>query len=107
PPRAPATLGEASEKMRKLGMEVPANFRAIEDASAKANTSTKSWMASLSDVGTLVKGFLGLQVGQAVISFGREILADADALKKLSAQTGISTDWLQRFQVVTDDVGGS
>jgi len=105
--RVGGTIAEASEKMRKLGIEVPASFAEITNATKKTETATKSWTASLTDVSTLVKGFLGLQVVQQVIGFGKEIIADADALTKLSAQTKISTDWLQKFQTGLDDAGGS
>jgi len=55
-----------------------------------------------------VLGAFGLQASiGAVISFGKEILADADALEKLADQTGISVEQLQFLQQAGQDAGVS
>jgi hypothetical protein len=44
---------------------------------------------------------------EAVISFTKSLLADADALEKMSDQTGIGVQWLQKLQVAGDDAGNA
>lgn len=48
----------------------------------------------------------GLSVG-ALVSFGKEVLNDADALVKMSDKTGVNIQALQQLQVVGDDAGNT
>ena len=110
-----ATITEAMEKLERTGQAVPLSFGGIAKEAAQRlkpaledlTPPTKAWHQELLTVGNAFRGLLGLQVVQWATSFGREILNDADALTKLNAQTGISIQWLQRFQVAGDDAGVS
>lgn len=105
--RANAVMTEAAAKMKAIGQVAPASFKAVADATKAATGSGQQFGSMLSTASGLLSTFgVGLSVG-AVVGFGKALLADADALTKLSAQTGISTQWLQRFQVAGDDAGVS
>lgn len=49
---------------------------------------------------------IGFSVG-AVVSFGKAIFADADALQRMSDKTGIASSGLQRLQRAGDDAGNT
>jgi hypothetical protein len=57
--------------------------------------------------GRMTSAFAGMFTVGSVISFGKAILDDADALKRMSEQTGVSLQGLQRFQIAADDAGNS
>lgn len=62
----------------------------------------------LGGIATKLTGvFAGVFTVQAAISFGKALLDDADALAKLSDQTGISVEGLQKLQIVGDDAGNT
>jgi len=69
--------------------------------------ATTNWGGALKDVSGLMGAFGVSMSAAAVVGFGKTLLADADALTHLSDRTGVSTEWLQRFQTVTDDTGDS
>lgn len=95
---------EAAEKMKKLGLGVPANLQAIATAGKPVTSSLDSITGS---VGKMAAAFgIGFSVG-AVVNFGKALLSDADALVKLSDKTGVSLQGLQRFQIAGDDAGNS
>lgn len=81
-----------------------ASIKTIEGAVTNASEVSQRWDATLSGLKTQLAGMF--TVG-AVIAFGRELLADADALVKLSDKTGVSIQWLQKFQVVGDEAGNT
>ncbi len=99
-----ATATDAANKLRALGQDVPAGIQKIVDASASANSHFDAMKGML---GTLAGAFGIAFSVQTVVNFGREILADADALVKLHDTTGISIEGLQRFQIAGDDAGNT
>lgn len=65
-------------------------------------------LGGIASAATKLAGTLGVvfSVG-AVVSFGRQLLVDADALVKLSDKTGIALQGLQRLQVAGDGAGNT
>ncbi len=102
--RLGAQAQEAVSKMQKLGIGVPANLQAIANAAKPAEVGLSSLISTASGLAAAVG--VGFSVG-AVVNFGKSILADADALVKMSDKTGISIAALQRFQVAADDSGNT
>ncbi len=99
-----ARANEAADKLKRLGYEVPAGLQKLAD-STKTATSGFSDMKSV--VGSLLGAFgVTFSIG-AVVSFGKEVFAAADALQKLKDVTGISTQGLQKFQIAGDDAGNT
>lgn len=95
---------EAIAKMKLLGLEPPANLKKIADAAKETGGSFANLLGTASK---LASGLgIAFSVG-AVVSFGRAVLADADALVKLSDKTGITIGGLQKFQVAGDDAGNT
>jgi len=105
--RVSSRAAEAVEKLRAMGADVPAGLQKLAGAARDAGTSTGGWLDKLKSVNGLLGGLgIGLSVG-AVVSFGKAILDDADALTKMADRTGISVTALQRLQVAGDDAGNS
>jgi hypothetical protein len=102
--RVGATAQEAAAKLRALGQDVPANIQKIADASEKSKVSLGGMLEVLGPLGPMIAG--AFTVG-AVVSFGKEILADADALQKMSDQTGISVEELQRMKAIASESGNT
>ena len=102
-----ATVDEAVAKMKKMGIAVPESFTAIQKAAEKVGPPTEKWYQNLLSLKTAVSGLIALQASQWVLGFAKDLLASADALTKLNAQTGISIEWLQRLQIAGDDAGVS
>ncbi len=99
-----AKADEAADKMRRLGYEVPAGLQKLQQ-------ETKSATSGFESMKSVVSGLAGafgvaFSLG-AVISFGREILADADSLQKFHDKTGISVEGLQAMRIAGDDAGVS
>jgi len=95
---------DAADKLRRLGYEVPQGLQKLADETKNATTGFESMK-------TVVSGLAGafgvaFSLG-AVISFGKEVLADADALQKLHDKTGISVEGLQLMRIAGDDAGVS
>lgn len=100
-----AQAAAASEKMRALGLQVPENLQQIADAAKKADGATTTWSSSLSTLQGYL-GALGIQATiSGLISFAQGLFNDADALTRLSDQTAVGTETLQRFRVAGDDAG--
>ncbi len=77
--------------------EIKENVKSIE--------STLTGMGSVATkVGAMLAGAFSVS---AVLNFGREVLADADALVKLHDKTGLSIQGLQKFQIAGDDAGNT
>jgi len=95
---------EAADKLRRLGYEVPPGLQKLAD-------ETKNVTGGFETMKSVVSGLAGafgvaFSIG-AVISFGKEIAADADALEKLHDKTGISVEGLQLMRIAGDDAGVS
>jgi hypothetical protein len=98
---------EAISKMKALGMDVPAGVQKLADATKGATGAFGGLGSKLSTVNGLLGGLgVGLSVG-AVVSFGKALFNDADALQKMSDRTGISITGLERLQVAGDDAGNT
>lgn len=95
---------EAADKLKALGIDVPPGLRLIADETRGASSQFDGMKGVL---GSLAGAFGIAFSAQAVINFGREILASADSLVKLHDKTGISIEGLQRFQIAGDDAGNS
>lgn len=97
-----ATAAEAAAKLRAMGQAVPTN---IADLAGHAK-SASSGMGEMLGLASSLAGALGVafSVG-AVVNFGKEILADADALTKMHDKSGISVEGLQAMRIAGDDAG--
>lgn len=99
-----ATVGEASDKMRRLGIEVPPGFQRISDAADKIGTSARGSTTLLSGMATQLAGMFTIG---AAVAFGREILNAGDAIKKMADQTGLTYDQVQRLEYIAGQTGVS
>jgi hypothetical protein len=116
--RLGAQASAAADKMRAMGITVPPGIQNIADRArgaaedtlrlgASATTTTGNFESMLGMASGLA-GALGIafSIGAAV-NFGREILADADALVKLHDKSNISVEGLQAMRIAGDDAGVS
>jgi len=95
---------DAAAKLKALGIEVPPGIQRIADETRGASSQFDGMKGVLSGLA----GAFGIAFGaQAVVAFGREVLASADALVKMHDKTGISIEGLEKFQVAGDDAGNS
>jgi hypothetical protein len=98
---------EAADKMKRLGLEVPAGLQKLADATRGASTAGVSLSNAFSVASSVLASFgVTLSIG-AVVAFGKELFAAADALTKLHDKTGVSIEGLQKFQVAGDDAGNT
>ena len=112
--RVNTTVEKALEKYRALGQEAPAAMLALAEATKKippelnnASSAGNTLSGVLGKASGLLSAFgVGLSVG-ALVSFGKSLLNDADALTKMHDRTGISIEGLQRLQVAGDDAGNT
>jgi hypothetical protein len=102
--RVNRVVGEAIEKFRVLGTDAPPKMAALHEATKPIAEGNKSILETL----TPLAGAFGVafSVG-AVVQFGRELLADADALVKLSEKTGIAIEPLQQLKHLAEQSGVS
>src|SRR5262245_14855391 len=102
-----ATTDEVIEKMERMGVAVPDSLKMVSAEAHKVGAAT----TDMSGAWSTFAGMLGVNSVEAVvgslISFGKEIIADADALQKMSDRTGIAVEDLQDLQVAGDDAGVS
>lgn len=104
------TLGaEASgliTKFNAVGTSVPADLQKIADAGKAASkdvsTGFSGMLSAIGPIGGMLAG--AFSVG-AIVGFGREIFADADALMRMSDQTGIGVVALQQLKAVAVESG--
>jgi hypothetical protein len=94
------TVGEAAEKMEKMGIEVPKSFREIQTAAAGVQKPTKDWGDELGKITGLIKGFMALEVVQWFKQAATAALQYADTLSNLNTRTGISIAGLQRLEAI-------
>jgi hypothetical protein len=105
--RVGAQAQEAIAKMKALGLDVPAGVQKLADATKGATGAFGGLGSKLSTVNGLLGGLgVGLSVG-AIVSFGKALFNDADALQKMSDRTGIGVVGLQRLQIAGDDAGNT
>jgi tetratricopeptide (TPR) repeat protein len=102
--RMGSVASEAANKLRAFGQDVP---KGIQDLASHAKSATGNFDLMKSTVTSLAGAFgIVFSIG-AVVNFGRQVLADADALDKLSNKTGIGVEGLQRLQIAGDDAGNT
>jgi hypothetical protein len=105
--RVNSVLDRALEKYQLLGREAPVGMQALADATRHAKDDTNGWADTLGKANNIL-GLFGVSLGAAaLVSFGRGILEDADALTKMHDKTDISVEGLQRMRVAGDDAGVS
>jgi hypothetical protein len=98
---------EAVAKMKALGLEVPQGIQKIADAAKSTQSGFADLLGPLGQANNLLGLFgAGLSIG-AVVAFGRSVLDTADSLTKMSDQTGIGIEALQRLQAVAEPSGNS
>lgn len=100
-----------AEVFSKVQTELQKMGTVGEQANVRIKDSSKQSTSSISDmIGTV--GGLGAAVGigfgvAEVVSFGKSIMADVDALMRMHDQTGVTLQGLQKFQIAGDDAGNS
>lgn len=102
--RVGATMAEAMEKLQKTGQPIPANMKALADATKDANKSTTDWLGTLSKMA----GAVGIAFSaQAVIGFVGSVFDAAGAVKDLSNEWGVSTKAVQTWSSAAKLSGSS
>jgi hypothetical protein len=102
--RVNATTTEALEKMQRMGMQAPAGMQAL---AKETEGAAKAGGVLGSTVNTLISQFAGLFAVGKLIAFERMILDAADAITKMSEQTGLSLEEVQRLQYVSEQTSVS
>lgn len=89
------------------GSDLAKHFQSLADQTEKTVAPGERLTAWLGKANNLL-GVFGVSLGAtALIGFGKSLLADADALVKMSDRTGIAIEGLQRLQIAGDDAGNS
>ena len=96
--RVGTTVGEASEKMKKMGIEVPQGFKDITQAAEGVKEPTDSWGTSLSTVTGLASAFMASGLVKYLYDAAAAGVAWAGSLTRMHAQTDISYRDLQILQ---------
>lgn len=112
--RLGTVAAEAVEKMKALGIEVPASLekvaaaaKQVAPAATQAGAAMQSMTAQFADANKLLAAFgVGVSVA-GVVSFGREVLAAGDHIQKMADQTNLSIAAVQRFQFIAGQSGSS
>lgn len=99
-----AVLDLALQKYRVLGIDAPAAMQKLHTETAKIPPAAGS---VLSSVAPLAGAFGVAFSAAAVVGFGRELLADADAMVKLADKTGIAIEPLQRLKFIAEQSGNT
>jgi hypothetical protein len=105
-----ATVSEAAEKMRKMGIEVPQGFKNIQDAASNLDKPLGDMNKRMVAIGTAIGTFLAqaaIQAGRAMIAAGKAAFEYADALTNLSVATGVTIGGLQRIEALGTTTGVS
>lgn len=112
--RVQASVDAAADKLTRLGVAVPpaiANVKREIDALGLATQTATAATGGLTGAlqrlaplaSTLGVGFSAF----AAINFGKQLLADADALTKLSDKTGIGIEAIQRLKYIAEQSGNT
>lgn len=102
-----AKVTEAIAKYKALGGTAPQAMQDLANATKNTDTAGRDWSSMLGKASGLLASLgIGLSIG-AVVSFGKALIAGADALNDLSAKTGVSLDQLQRWAFVGAQAGVS
>ena len=106
-----AAVTEAIAKYKALGQQVPPDLQRIADETAKVGSATTTatsgaggLMGKLGPLGPMIA--TTFSVG-AVVAFGKEILATADATVKMADKTGMSIEAVQRLGYIAGQSGNT
>lgn len=98
---------EAIEKYRLLGQQAPVELLKLAAATKQVGPPTSVLGGNLQRLGPLL-GTLGIGLSAAsIVTFGKQILADADAVQKLSDKTGIGVEAVQRLKYAAEQSGNT
>jgi len=111
---AGAKAAEASEKMKRMGVDVPPGLQRIADAAKQAADATKATgdaaKGAGGSMGLLVTG-IGALAGAftiaKVVGFASDLVSAAGALQDFHERTDISIAGLQRFKIIAEQSGSS
>jgi hypothetical protein len=104
-------LDRSMDKLLRTGKEIPpdmmklaAQLRNLHPPITETATATTSLLSKLGPLASA----LGITFSvAAVVNFGRELLADADAMVKLSDKTGIAIEPLQQLKYAAEQSGNT
>lgn len=106
-----ATVTEAIAKYKALGQQVPPDLQKIADETSKvataqtqATSGAGGLMAKLGPLGPMIA--TTFSVG-AIVGFGKELLATADATVKMADKTGMTIEAVQRLSYVAGQSGNT
>ena len=108
--RVGAKANEATDKMRRMGIEVPPGLQRIADAANAAQRPTGFLETKMIALGAAVGTFAANLASRAVsslVAFGREAFASAGHIVDLANKTGLGTTAIQRMQFVAEQTGTS
>lgn len=109
--RINATLTEAIAKYNALGLEAPEDVRKVHTELSKIHPELQKQpdgiKGILNSLSPLAGAFGIAFSATAIIGFGKEVLADADALVKMSDKTGEAIEPLQRLKYTAEQSGNS
>lgn len=107
-----ATVQAATEKLRRMGEDVPPSIRKLSAELSTLDVASKKSAGGLSSLSGVARSLGPLlpvaTIGGAALMLGRMATAafdDAGALLDLSNRTGLSTDSLQEMQAVAAQTG--
>ena len=91
--------------------QIASDITKLEQGVAKGVGSLQKMESGFSRIQSAAGMFASAMVGafsiSSVVAFGREIVNDADALMRMSDQTGVGVEALQRLRAIADDSGNS
>jgi len=102
--RVTAQASEAAKKLRLMGEEVPAKIQALADKSKGLDSAIGGMLPTL---GKLAGAFGIVFSVDAVVGFGREVLATADKLTNMAEATRTSVVDLQKMDALAGETGTS
>lgn len=95
---------EAVEKMRALGLDVPAGLEKIAASTQKATSAQTAMISTAKNLASALG--VTFSVG-AVVNFAQQVLAMSDSLVKASDRTGLTIEQVQRLSYVAEQSGNS
>lgn len=109
--RVNAVVTEAIAKYKALGQEAPAAMRALAEATTRVSEATAATTQAVqvqqSSFAGLAQQVVGLVTLGKLVQFGRDVLQAGDAIQKMSDQTGLATDEVQKLQFIASQSGSS
>lgn len=102
--RIGSTLGEAVQKMDLNGAPVSDKMRALADETKGAGKEVSILSGYMSQLGGMIAGAFTIQ---SVLSFGKAVMDMSGEIAKVSVQTGMTTDQVQKLRYVADQTSVS